>query len=141
MGRVAELGSLGGIDTSKAKNKMNTSTTTTDITAVSKRYADAYKVAKVIVIFSTVTRILGLIAAAGVFFYIFSILGGAEASDHMVRNVAVAAVGAVLSWFVFYIIAVVIGCQGQLLRAAVDVAVFSCPSLSDDQRLQIAGLR
>ena len=108
---------------------------------VSNRYSDAYSVAKAIVTFSKLTRVIGFIAGTAAFVYVFVIVGGHVESRKLPVAFICGLISAVFTWLICYINAVIIGCLGQLLRATIDVAVFNCPGLSDEQRLKIVGLQ
>ena len=123
---------------------MNTDSTQTTVNTelLIKRYKDAYTVATVIISFGTALKVIGLLVGAGMFIGGFAFTENAESMTHQLKEiyiVAGAVIGIVL-WLIFYVLGVLSSCQGQVLRASLDEAVYVCPFFTDAHRVDAAKL-
>ena len=116
--------------------------TTVNTNALIKRYKDAYRVATVVISFGTALKVLGFILGIG------SFLAAGLTSQHTPNMppamqavcFLVGVPGGILMFAVFYILGVLSSCQGQVLRAGLDEAVYVCPFLTDSDRITAASL-
>ena len=97
-----------------------------------KRYRDAYIVANTTVGVGSTIKVVGAVLGALVALLSLSLnsFSGSLALLGVLLGVVVGAI--------FFMFGVLVSAQGQVLRATLDNAVFSCPLLNDDQKAQIA---
>lgn len=99
-----------------------------------KRYEKAYAVAKVMVRFGLGLRVIGILVFVFGVFITVDYFDSKNQRDGVITLFASALVG-----LLFDVLGMLFRCLAQLLRAALDQAVFSCPVLTDEQRIRIAG--
>ena len=97
---------------------------------LSWRYANAYRVAGFIVGLGTAVKVLGVVAALGVYAVSSSIGNQVGAGDRMFVGV----IAAIMVGFFGFVVGVLVSAQGELLRATLDGAVNNSPFLTNDQR-------
>jgi hypothetical protein len=122
--------------------------------SLSKRYRDAYRVARLILIAGTVIKILGvavgvlsavstLLFAGGVFLATVGKSRVAELGDLVGAQGAIVIVGLIWSVAIggsIFLVGLLLSAQGQNLRASLDGAVNGSPFLTDQQRAKIMSL-
>jgi hypothetical protein len=115
--------------------------------AITKRYADAYKVAKTVVGIGTLIKIIGAVAG-GLIALVSMGLGGVIAQAAFGGgNAGAGVVFFVMGLFygglvfaLFYICGVILSAQGQILQAGLDTAVNTSPFVNDHQKARIMSL-
>jgi hypothetical protein len=108
-------------------------------TKATKRYSDAYRVAAFYVGFGNTMKGIGV--AIGILFALIGLIAS-QAGNGFIGVVAVIAglfLG-VMAGSIFYIAGILISADGQTLRAELDVAVYACPFLSDEERAKVMSL-
>ena len=123
---------------------MNTDSTQTTVNTelLIKRYKDAYTVATVIISFGTALKAIGFLFGIGLFIAGFAFTENAHGMPDSAKTVYIVS-GAVLGiilWLIFYVLGVLSSCQGQVLRAGLDEAVYVCPFFTDANRVIAANL-
>ena len=118
---------------------MTPTTTSVNADALIKRYKDAYIVAAVIVSFGTALKILGVVLGILLGFVGYYLVENVFAIRGIFSLVAAGVIG-LLIWFLFYVFGVLFSCQGQVLRAGLDGAVYVCPFLNEHDRVAAASL-
>lgn len=100
--------------------------------SLGRRYRDAYIVASTTVGAGSTIKTIGAVLGALVALLSLSLssFSGTLALLGVLLGVVVGAV--------FFMFGVLVSAQGQVLRATLDSAVYSCPLLNDDQKAQIA---
>ena len=119
-----------------------TSTTSVNAEVLIKRYKDAYTVASVIIRFGTALKFLGYFIGAVVFLATFAKIDSTSTrGSHAPVEACVAGVVlGVIFWLVPYVLGIIASCQGQVLRANLDEAVYVCPFFTDANKIIAAGL-
>jgi hypothetical protein len=102
--------------------------------SVRKRYQDGYRVSNTIVGVGNAIKVIGIIIALMFVVAGISILGVRAGSIVGILIIAV------LVATVFFTLGVLVSAQGQILRAGLDVAVYSSTFLKDKDRAAIMGL-
>jgi hypothetical protein len=106
-----------------------------EVFALMKRYKDGYHVSTVIVTAGNAIKILGGIVAGII--AVASIIAASQSS-------AAVAVGGILVaiayGLLFYLSGMLVGAQGQILKATLDTAVNTSPSLTEIQRARIMSI-
>jgi hypothetical protein len=100
------------------------------------RYKDGYRVARKTVLLGTICKTLG--AGAGGLIAVYGFLSAQQTNSPYMLLPVFAAAFAV--WISLWIMGTFISAQGQLLQAAFDTAVNTCPLLSDSERAEIMSL-
>jgi hypothetical protein len=108
-------------------------TETAESMAFSMRYKDAYLVARTVVGFSTLVKVVGVILAIVIFVVGLSI--GRNGELFLPGLLLALVVG-----FMFFMFGVLIAAQGQMLQASLDTSVNSCPFLTNEQRTRIMSI-
>ena len=121
---------------------MNTDSTQTTVNTelLIKRYKDAYIVATVVISFGTALKVIGFVLGAGAFIAGFAFTENATRMPDAIRTsyIVGGVVLGIILWLIFYVLGVLSSCQGQVLRASLDEAVYVCPFFTDANRV-IAG--
>jgi hypothetical protein len=102
--------------------------------AARKRYQDGYRVSNTIVGIGNAIKIIGIIIAL-----LFVVAGVAIFGVRAGSIVAVLIIAALVA-IVSFTLGVLVSAQGQILRAGLDVAVYSSTFLKDKDRAAIMGL-
>jgi len=108
------------------------------ISALMKRYKDAYVVAKVTDGFGGLIKGIGLVTAA-----LLVLVGLLIAANGREATFALGVVGICFGIFVgllFYLLGVLVSAQAQILKASLDSAVNSSPFLVNEHRAKIMSL-
>lgn len=107
------------------------------ITALERRYSDAYATARVVDGFGGTVKAVGFaFAALGL---LVGFLLGSQGTAGFILAVAAAAVAIGIA-ILIYIFGTLISAQGQILKATLDTAVNSSPLLPDQSRIRIMSL-
>ena len=116
--------------------------TVVNIDALVKRYKDAYTIATFMVTFGAALKTL-----AHVFGVIIFTVGGAALSSSWTTPIPIrtvwgigGAIFGILVWLFFFVLGVIASCQGQVLRANLDEAVYVCPFFTDANKIIAANL-
>jgi hypothetical protein len=108
------------------------------ISALMKRYRDAYLVGKVIDGFGGLVKAIGMVVAA-----LLVVAGLLLAVNGREAAFALGVVGIFSGIFVgllFYLLGVLVSAQGQILKASLDSAVNTSPFLVNEHRAKIMSL-
>jgi hypothetical protein len=106
-----------------------------EVFALMKRYKDGYHVSTVIVTAGNAIKILGGIVAGII--ALVSII----AASHSSAAVAVGGILVAIAYgLLFYLSGMLIGALGQILKATLDTAVNTSPSLTEIQRARIMSI-
>lgn len=109
-----------------------------DVSALTKRYRDAYRVAKATNAFGTVIQVIGVILGLLVFVFVL------VAASITRQGAAVAIVGLVPAFVVgclFFLLGMLVSAVGQIQKATLDTAVNTSPLLGNSDRASIMSLR
>jgi hypothetical protein len=104
---------------------------------VVNRYRDAYRVGAALVGLGHGIKVVGAVLAGIIFLGSLTATDGPFGGGAVVAGIFMAALVGALFW----VCAVVVAAQGQILRATLDNAVGGSPFLSDGERLDAMGLR
>jgi hypothetical protein len=110
------------------------------VSALMKRYRDAYIVARVTNGFGGMIKSAGVIIAVLLVLLGFMIASNSRPSDPMAILGIVGIVFGIITGALFYIIGVLVSAQGQILKASLDSAVNSSPFLANEHRAKIMSL-
>jgi hypothetical protein len=102
--------------------------------SVRKRYQDGYRVSNTIVGVGNAIKIMSIIIA------LVFVVAGVSIFGVRAGSMAAVLVIAALIAIVFFTLGVLVSAQGQILRAGLDVAVYSSTFLKDKDRAAIMGL-
>lgn len=105
--------------------------------AIKTRYGDAYVVAHTTTTVGSAIKVVGGLLGLLVFF--ISLVVGRDGSFGTLLFFLGAVAGALIA-SLFYVLGVLISAQGQVLLAAIDVAVNAAPGLSERERLELMDL-
>ena len=106
------------------------------------RYRDAYRVASVVISFGSALKLIGVLVGLAPFVGVIALGNQGNMSEQLKTTyIVIGGVLGAMSWLVLYVLGVLASCQGQVLRAALDEAVYVCPFLSDDDRIESADLK
>ena len=101
------------------------------------RYTDAYRVARTIKNVGDAIKVIAL--SAGILIFMIGMVGSSQSLlgampffGGLVSGAIVAGVG--------FILGTLVSAQGQVLKATLDTAVYSCPFLVNEQRAEIMHL-
>ena len=125
---------------------MNTDPTRTTVNTelLVKRYKDGYTVATVVVSFGRALKFFGFFFGVGILTAGALIGDGATRGSNQNHLFTVYIIGSLIvglfTWFVFYVAGVIVSCQGQVLRANLDEAVYVCPFFSEANKIIAANL-
>jgi hypothetical protein len=109
-----------------------------DTAGVKQRYQDAYRIARTIVGFGSFIKYVAFAFGLGAFLLGLGRVGDTPTSALI--GLLGAALFALLVTGCFYIVAVLVSAQGQVLQATLDTAVYSSPFLQDSDRAEIMTL-
>jgi hypothetical protein len=125
----------------KTKNvRKATVSGSTEVASVTKRYNDAYLVARAINGFGYLIKIISIVIAVLLVLIGFIVANQNGPRDPMsVVGIMGIFVG-IISGALFYIIGVLVSAQGQILKASLDSAVNSSPFLTNEHRAKIMSL-
>lgn len=112
----------------------------TQVSALVRRYKDAYLVATVTNGFGKIIKGIGVVVALGLVFIGFMIMGNGRAGDATFAAGVVAIVFGVVTGLLFYVIGVLVSAQAQILMASLDNAVGNSPFLTNEYRAKIMSL-
>lgn len=141
--------------TNKKTDLTSESTDASTQASLLKRYRDGYRVADAIVMLGALVKFIGALLAVtvvGVLVLLsysarnllnqnkFGQFGNVGTIGVGVPELLILAVPAVMLFFFFWIIGVIISGQGQMIRASIDAAVNTSPFLSNDTRARIMRL-
>jgi hypothetical protein len=107
------------------------------ITALTKRYKDAYLVARSTNGFGILIKIIAIICGA-----LLVVVGAVLFNDGRgteALGVAAIAIGVVVG-VLFYLLGILVSAQGQILKASLDAAVNTSPFLTNTERATIMSL-
>lgn len=119
--------------------------------AMMTRYKDGYRFAKFIIVIGYITGCVAVgvaILIAGIAFFgsvttyaTMQKLSGTEAAASAAWGVLISGfLGACLIGAIFFIIAIIVRAQGQMVQATLDTAINSSPFLTDEQRAEVMSL-
>ena len=110
------------------------------ISALLKRYTDAYVVARVIDGVGGIIKIMGV--TAGVLLLLVGVIIAANGrpGDATFAIGVLTGVFGVVAGVLFYLLGLIVSAQAQILKATLDSAVNSSPFLTNDDRAQIMSL-
>ncbi len=112
------------------------------VSAITKRYADAYAIARVIEYVGGAIKVFGMFIAA-LLGMLAIIRVGSSSPTETTANVAIiviAGITAVIPAIIFYIVGTLVSAKAQVLKASLDTAVNSSPFLDDQHKLAIMSL-
>jgi hypothetical protein len=123
------------------KRKASSSATLPNqVSAVMKRYKDAYTVARVTNAFGGVIKATGIIIGGLLALIGFMVASSSGPRDPVsILGIAGIVVG-IIAGALFFIIGVLVSAQGQILKASLDSAVNTSPFLMKEHRAQIMSL-
>jgi hypothetical protein len=111
-----------------------------DLSKVLKRYGDAYLIAKVIVGAGTLIKLAAVVA--GIITFLFALSFGLLHNAGINPNIVF--IGSFMISLpvpvAFYVLAVIVSAQGQMLKAMLDTAVHSSPFLADQDRADVMSI-
>jgi hypothetical protein len=110
------------------------------ISALVKRYKDAYLVAKVTDGFGAFIKVIGIVAAVLLLLVGLSLAGSGRAGDATFALGVVLITFGIIAGLWFYIVGVLVSANAQVLKAALDGAVNSSPFLTNEHRAKIMSL-
>ncbi len=112
------------------------------VSAITKRYSDAYAIAQIIEYAGIAIKIFGLIIAGLIAISGFTTIGDfARAGAAAGIGIIVITGGIAIFWAIlFYIIGTLVSAKAQMLKASLDTAVNSSPFLNDRHKLAIMAL-
>src|SRR5262249_33718648 len=110
------------------------------VSAVMKRYKDAYIVARVTNTFGAVIKATGIIIGGMLALIGFLVASSSGPRDPLsISGIAGIVVG-IIAGAMFFIIGVLVSAQGQILKASLDSAVNTSPFLLKEHRAEIMSL-
>ncbi len=101
---------------------------------LSKRYRDAYLVARTIVTVGSVVKGIGIFLAIVITLAAFVV--ASQGQDNFKMGLAGILIGVVVG-VPLYVLGILVSAQGQILKATLDVAVNGSPFLSNDQKAEM----
>ncbi len=108
-------------------------------TSVTKRYSDAYLVARAITGIGVLVKRIALILGGGILLISFFVLSRGDTS-----STAFALIGIVAAFVVaipIYILGILVAAQGEILKATLDTAVTNSPFLKAAEMAKVMSIR
>jgi hypothetical protein len=110
------------------------------VSAIMRRYSDAYLVAKVTNGFGGIIKGIGVAIAVLLLLIGFMFISNGRPGDATFAMGVVTIVAGIIAAVWFYIVGVLVSAQGQILKASLDSAVNSSPFLTNAHRANIMSL-
>lgn len=111
-----------------------------EVASLTKRYIDAYLVARAVTGFGSMIKVMGIVIAILLVLIGFVVASQSGPRDPISYLGIMGIVVGVISGALFYIIGVLVSAQGQILKASLDSAVNSSPFLTNEHRAKIMSL-
>jgi RNA polymerase subunit RPABC4/transcription elongation factor Spt4 len=110
------------------------------VSALMKRYKDAYLVAKVTDGFGGMIKGIGIVIAVLLALVGFLLMGNGRAGDATFAVGVMTLMSGIVAGVWIYIAGVLVSSQGQILKASLDGAVNSSPFLANEHKAKIMSL-
>lgn len=108
-------------------------------TSVTKRYSDAYLVARAITGIGVLVKRIALILGGGILLISLFVLSRGDSSSTAFALMGI--VAAFVAAIPIYILGILVAAQGEILKATLDTAVTNSPFLKTDEMAKVMSLR
>jgi len=106
---------------------------------VTKRYSDAYLVARAITGIGVLVKRIALILGGGILLISLFVLSRGDSSSTAFALMGI--VAAFVAAIPIYILGILVAAQGEILKATLDTAVTNSPFLKTDEMAKVMSLR